>query len=153
MTVIDDPELQDGFESVWPLDLVATKVSEYIHRTALGTVFTFDDYGISGHPNHIAVHHGVRQAISFTENQPIRGYQLISSGAFQKFLGLFDATFTETTGVAAVYAGGPAVGAIWAAMWAHRSQFVWFRVLFLLFSRYSYVNTYSLLKSLPPDAK
>ncbi len=26
------------------------------------------------------------------------------------------------------------------SMWLHRSQFVWFRTLFVLFSRYTYVN-------------
>lgn len=151
VTVIDDPELQDGFESMWPLKLVASKVSEYIRRTAVRIVITFDNYGVSGHPNHIAVHHGVRRAISLPKHRAIRGYQLISSGVNQKFLGLFDATFTEPAGTIAVHASGPAVQAIWAAMWAHWSQFVWFRVLFLLFSRYSYVNTYSMIEALPAN--
>ncbi len=32
---------------------------------------------------------------------------------------------------------------VWQAMSSHSSQFVWYRRLFIIFSRYSYVNTFS----------
>jgi hypothetical protein len=32
---------------------------------------------------------------------------------------------------------------VWRAMKAHYSQFVWYRKLFVMFSRYSYVNDWT----------
>lgn len=40
--------------------LVAKIVSGAVARLQIQTVVTFDDYGVSGHPNHIAASHGCR---------------------------------------------------------------------------------------------
>ena len=60
-------------------------------------------------------------------------------------------TPTERHGLSAVlpacslphcFAGGTRCGGLQAGMRAHWSQYVWFRKLFIVFSRYVYVNTY-----------
>lgn len=37
----------------------------------------------------------------------------------------------------------------WRAMWAHRSQLVWFRYLYMLFSRYVLINTLKRIHAQP----
>ena len=69
--VIDDPDLQDGMQSHWDTQKVADTVSKYLRtkqgETEINFIVTFDEKGISSHPNHIAVHKGVARA--FEEKQ------------------------------------------------------------------------------------
>ena len=139
-------------------------------------LITFDGYGVSGHPNHRAVSAGVAVALrsrKLTCVRPVSLYILVSTGAiaaqvgtvsglerhataqdstamWRKFLGPVDiplsiAGVMRCRRASCYIGGGPSVA--WLAMKAHQSQFVWYRRLYVLFSRYVYVNT--LLKS--PD--
>eukprot|EP00729_Bicosta_minor_P012013 gene12013-827_t len=61
----------------------------------------------------------------------VRGYSLRTTSVCKKYLGVIDAACTPED-----------IEAIWFAMVAHASQLVWFRRLYLWFSRYVYVNTF-----------
>ena len=58
--LIDHPELQDGPKESWSHSLIAQLLQEHQKEGRYGTFITFDDRGVSGHPNHISVHYGVR---------------------------------------------------------------------------------------------
>lgn len=130
-------------------------------------MFTFDDYGISGHANHIAVHHGVKQAIfeqhrrceavtstssDTREESPaapvkVRGWALESTSILRKYIGVFDALVSSWTLGGTVDDESTFVFLCkpwwnYQAMALHHSQFVWYRRLFVLFSRYTFVNTF-----------
>ena len=69
-TIIDDPDLQDGMDVKWGPDLVAEQIMKYLtaksrqgKENEINTIVTFDEHGISYHPNHIAVHDGVCKVI------------------------------------------------------------------------------------------
>lgn len=128
-------------------------------------MFTFDDYGVSGHPNHIAVHRGVKLAIqeqharcdaaaavAGTAATKVRGWGLESTSLARKYIGVADAavsTWTLGDSGAFVFLFRPWWN--YAAMALHRSQFVWYRRLFVVFSRYTFVNTFQPIVAVEGD--
>ena len=69
-----------------------------------------------------------------------------STPLFRKFLGPLDVLWSALScllrrrAICCVHSG-PQLG--WRAMQAHHSQFVWWRRLYVVFSRYMYLNTLS----------
>jgi LmbE family N-acetylglucosaminyl deacetylase len=121
-------------------------------------VVTFDNEGISGHCNHIAVHDGV--ALFTEQSTSIPCYQLRTVPIWRKFISVLDVFPTifliATTFVWKRITGRPTNFSRWpaqmlllnanpalsdAAMKAHASQYLWFRKLFVYFSRYGFLNT------------
>lgn len=133
--IIDDEKLQDGFKNKWDSKMIQNYVNIFVEKNKLDVLITFDDYGISGHPNHIDISNGV-------ENYEI--YHLQSCSIYRKYIGILDFfiwlvydpnddnSFTFFT---------PNFWDCYEAMKLHYSQWVWFRKLSVIFSRYSYVNT------------
>ncbi len=132
-------------------------------------ILTFDDRGVSGHSDHAAVHRGVAlllrtRAPTISRSSsgggsgsrsggPLDAYALVTTGMLRKYSGMLDMPWSLATSY------GPPLGAFfssfsarvaWAAMAAHRSQFVWYRRLFVIFSRYAYVNTFKRMPVPPP---
>ncbi|KPA77421.1 N-acetylglucosaminyl-phosphatidylinositol deacetylase [Leptomonas pyrrhocoris] len=145
--VVDRSELQDGMRNAWSTTVIRKEIESYMQKAGnISTIVTFDKYGISGHPNHVAVHNGVRD---LKESMPpgIIYLQLRTRNLLMKYIGplaafsytTFAATYVSRTNFAALI--HPA--SFWASMAAmqrHASQLVWFRYLFVLFSSYTYVN-------------
>jgi N-acetylglucosaminylphosphatidylinositol deacetylase len=144
-------------------------------------ILTFDAQGVSGHPNHIAVHRAMHAFARSTRAYATRKdglpselvwYELQTVPRLQKFSGLIDVLLSEVSMPPPLktvhrppqpptehkprrgdyYDDGVSIPdhvlvarfEPWlnhAAMVAHWSQFVWFRRLFVLFSRYTFVNT------------
>lgn len=62
--IIDDEELRDGPLNRWNEDRIAGIVKAYVDEQGVETVITFDEGGVSAHPNHIAVFHGVARFLA-----------------------------------------------------------------------------------------
>jgi N-acetylglucosaminylphosphatidylinositol deacetylase len=158
VTVVNHPGLCDGMNTHWSPMLVSDIVVAHINTIKPDTVVTFDDFGVSGHCNHVHTHQGCLLAMSQLqlerdtsssersrgkkEQQPIRGYVLQSTSLYRKFLGPFDILFS-LWGSEEELAVNLNLCRLFGAMAAHKSQLVWFRLLFLLFSRFSFINTFS----------
>ena len=158
---IDDPQLQDGPANAWPPAKVAALVHAHLHALGVSRVVTFDGHGVSGHPNHVAVHAGVRLLASSSSpawrlEAPLAIYELESTGLLRKHLSVWDVLLSLLiTVVRAVWCvrastlDGPhacccVTARPWrchAAMRAHATQYVWYRKLYVLTSRYACVNT------------
>lgn len=157
VTVIENSSLRDGFESIWPAEII----SDIVLRTYLvlfpDTIITFDKYGVSGHPNHIATHKGVFDAVKSIHKKntsDVKLYELNSTNIIRKFIGVFDiflsfillsirdscCHFNRSNDVIVVCNFNAAE--TYLAMSEHASQFVWYRKLFVIFSSYTYVNTF-----------
>lgn len=141
ITCIDDNRLQDGPAHLWKKEVVAEYVSEYVQKHLIDTIVTFDDRGVSGHANHIAVSLGVRY---YTEKFPApKAYYLKSFPIFIKYLGPLPLFLWMI-----IYLWSPDSQLHWqytpylsfASTAAHVSQFVWYRRLFCLFSCSAYFN-------------
>ncbi len=188
VAVVDRPDLQDGLAARWDAGAVAALVREFARRHAVDVVVTFDDRGVSGHPNHVAVWRGVAAVAAgggeaaaeagggAGAGSALPAYALETVPVYRKFLGILDVPISVAVHAAATGGGGgggggrragagagaaaaPAAGG-WPArvlvvggaasaatahraMQAHASQYVWFRRLFVVFSRYTVVNSFT----------
>ncbi|KAJ2127753.1 hypothetical protein GGH17_004621, partial [Coemansia sp. RSA 788] len=115
------------------------------------TVFTFDKQGVSGHPNHIAAYMGVKHMAVTSQRlkfHPVNVYVLESVGLVRKYSSIIDTVFSLGSVLAAgdslmFVADVQAYSMGVQAMALHESQMMWFRKLYLAFSRYMFINTYS----------
>lgn len=69
----------------------------------------------------------------------IKFYELISVNIIRKYIGIFDIIVPEEVSYLTFL--NLNIFLNWNAMQTHYSQFVWFRKLFVFFSRYGYINT------------
>ncbi|KAJ3258167.1 hypothetical protein HK103_003985 [Boothiomyces macroporosus] len=138
----DDPELQDGMQIDWKADAVLKHFNKYVSEHNISTVITFDHLGISGHINHRKIHTALKLA---KISQKL--YSLHTIPVIPKFSFLISALLTKAE---QLFAPKPNSLYFFAsmneylqgrkAMYAHDSQLVWFRHLYLLSSSYMLVN-------------
>lgn len=156
VNVVDHPSLQDGFSCQWDQSLIVKLLRQAVADHNIQIILTFDSYGISGHPNHRAVHSGVR-AFLFEEgntinskegsaDEVIQGWELASTNMLRKYSGPFELCALVLKRISIDeeklhYLFNPSPRTSIVAMSQHRSQWVWYRRLFVLFSRYTYINT------------
>jgi N-acetylglucosaminylphosphatidylinositol deacetylase len=136
--VVDDMQLKDG-PILWDPNAVKQTVENYLAKhLQIGAIFTFDNYGVSGHPNHISVYRGIKLISS------IPRYSLESVPIWRKYLPVLDFIMTlalsDERSLVALNLDDP--GLSLSTMKLYASQNVWFRKLFSIFSRYSYINTF-----------
>ncbi|KAI9158969.1 N-acetylglucosaminyl-phosphatidylinositol de-N-acetylase [Paramyrothecium foliicola] len=135
----------------------------------IDVIITFDAQGVSSHPNHISLYHGARAFIAALGRDspdfpsPVDLYTLSSVGLARKYTSVADvvATLASSWGIGRADDAHPAglvflnqltgeganLRTAWKAMTeAHKSQMVWFRYLWLGFSRYMLINDLRLEK-------
>jgi len=185
--LVNDSRLSDGPGRYWPPEVVASVVDSFVTTYRIDVVVTFDDGGVSGHPNHCAISAGMRyllnQRIHSRQSRvsekpgalpllhqppiaPIECMVLETTTFARKYIGLLDLVLSwildlllhthlcdkelasemlqnRVSGVVPtlVVSGPIDVLTSMFAMLAHRSQLVWYRLLFVLFARYTYFNT------------
>jgi N-acetylglucosaminylphosphatidylinositol deacetylase len=147
--IIDHDELRDGMDQVWSSHLIADLLIQNIEISNDPVIITFDELGVSYHPNHIATHRGVVLALSRLRSTVaveakatlVQGYKLQSTNVFRKFLGVFDLVFTFSSSSDAIIVTLMHFCLIWRAMCAHLSQLMWYRIFFIICSRFTYMNT------------
>ncbi|KAL9685726.1 hypothetical protein QQ045_023177 [Rhodiola kirilowii] len=142
--VLDNSNLQDGFGRVWDHNLLANIIEEEVASANIDSIITFDSHGISGHCNHRDVHHGVR--LLQVSPRKIEAWELLSTNILRKYIGPIDIWFSIIFGMCfpsgqlyCLINGNPSKS--FQAMAQHRSQWIWFRKLFVCFSSYTYVNS------------
>jgi N-acetylglucosaminylphosphatidylinositol deacetylase len=185
VAVLDVAQLRDGPANEWASDAVARHVRAYLQQHSIQRVLTFDAHGISGHPNHTAIHRGVQLLIDEMAMQQggafcVRAYALRTTWLLRRFSSWLDflpavlavlvrlaccnlqawaanrqshprvdraPPVQHVRSKAAAYLSAPACCVSvqpWRchlAMRAHASQYVWYRRIYMLFSRYIFVNT------------
>lgn len=138
--IIDDPRLSDG--SSWDGNVILELVGPIITNEKVKNVITFDDYGTSGHSNHRSTH----RAMKLLPNN-IKVYYLESVSIFRKYLAVIDVLITVllysiNPGQTLIHlASVTETTTIMTALSKHSSQMVWFRKLYMMFSRYMIINT------------
>ncbi|CAG7865887.1 unnamed protein product [Brassica rapa] len=140
LTIVDHPNLQDGFGQVWSHDLLEEIISEEVTSHDIHTIITFDNYGVSGHCNH----RGVVKFLQTNSERNIKAWELVSLNIIRKYCGPIDIWLS----ILSAKRHGSKVSIIneqplksYEAMAQHLSQWVWFRKLFVSFSSYTYTNT------------
>jgi N-acetylglucosaminylphosphatidylinositol deacetylase len=136
-------------------------------RATIDVLITFDEGGVSGHPNHIALHAGARRFIANIMRGyagwkcPVMLYTLPTVNIVRKYSFVGDAVVTMAVGVVEKLLGGDSgkgkagaegervlfvndLSKYWKARDAmvrgHESQMVWFRWGWISLGRYMVVN-------------
>jgi len=168
--VLDHPEMKDNITQHWDAKVVSDVLRPYIQEHEITTILTFDRWGISSHPNHQSLPRGVAHylnaSLPWTSKTP-RLFTLVSVPVVHKYIGptsallarwdltiqsLFDWGSAILAGgrpekphqsqprLAVFVSGFKEYRAALRAMMQHHSQLVWFRWLYVAFSRYMWVN-------------
>ncbi|EEH40465.1 N-acetylglucosaminyl-phosphatidylinositol de-N-acetylase [Paracoccidioides lutzii Pb01] len=185
--VVDDPSrFPDSMTTTWSASDIATllasafapelssttngssKSTKKPPNATIDILITFDQSGVSNHPNHRSLYHGAR---TFLQNLmkdksgytcPVTLYTLTSTNILRKYIGVLDAPFSMVHGlVGAVFdrkrssstakdkqpkrllfvsSIGDWLAAVKAMVRAHKSQMVWFRWGWVSIGRYMVVN-------------
>lgn len=140
--VVNDSKLKDGFKEAWPEETIAAHVEASVRRLDANVVLTFDAKGVSGHPNHVAAYRGVRRWAAAAQkiSASPETWALVTVNPLRKFL-TFGDVFASFALESHVLVAATSAMEVRRAMSLHRSQWVWYRKLFVLFSRYAYVNS------------
>ncbi|KAH8551663.1 LmbE-like protein [Umbelopsis sp. PMI_123] len=148
--IVDHPELPDSMKIEWNASLVSSTLQEYVTKHDIQIIITFDNYGVSGHTNHKAAYRGALHYITNSDNRVVSLYKLPSVSLLRKYIGLGDLPLAVLSGrmvksstakTNLLFVSSPGQYLIThKAMRQHSSQLVWFRWLYVIFSRYMMVN-------------
>lgn len=145
--IIDNRDFPDDPGVQWDTEHVASVLLQHIEVNGINLVVTFDAGGVSGHSNHIALYAAVRALHS--EGKLPKGCSVLtlqSVNVLRKYISLLDLPLSRlhTQDVLFVL-NSKEVAQAKRAMSCHRSQLLWFRRLYILFSRYMRINSLSFL--------
>lgn len=135
----DDPKVE------WRAGLVASIILRTVETLDIDTIITFDKKGVSGHKNHTSIY----RAMSLLKSRnslpsTCRVYLLESVSILRKYTFYADLLLSVLFRNSYLYVcSRKEHKLIVSAMSKHVTQYVWYRKLFMLFSRYAYVNTLS----------
>jgi N-acetylglucosaminylphosphatidylinositol deacetylase len=140
--IIDDQiNLKDDQSVSWSSDAILGHVKQSIRQWNISTLISFDQYGISGHRNHSAIYYAL---LKLPQTGQIHFLSLQSLPIYQKYFTLFELlrVYFMSNSIRSKTFILPIKDSLipHKAMFEHRSQLVWFRYLYLLFSRYIWIN-------------
>ena len=152
---VDEKErLKDGFNETWGPEIVKEIVIEYILKVKPDKIITFDEFGVSYHPNHIAVNKGIvsnKEDFEKALNHTIDIKQLNTGLWISKYLGVLNLFYQFIVNLFSVekkknFYVIPIEHFINAthfqSFFKHKSQNIWYRYLYLVFSKFQYYNIY-----------
>ncbi|KNE59824.1 hypothetical protein AMAG_05280 [Allomyces macrogynus ATCC 38327] len=151
---VDAPQLQDGMRNVWSAREIRRHVRETVQEHGITQIITFDESGVSGHPNHIAVASALL-AWTATPVWQLRSVPLVHKYAGQAVPRRLLRALSATQGPGRLAIGdGIGVGQdrwivvardaqahrVQMAMQCHATQLVWFRWLYVRCAYYMWAN-------------
>jgi N-acetylglucosaminylphosphatidylinositol deacetylase len=149
--ILNEPEkLPDSPNIAWDLNLCRKLILNYINNNSIDFIITFDENGVSGHANHCAISNLISDMRSKNELQSIDIFKLRTLNVFRKYLFVLDLipslidlclikAISENTYLMALNSFSD-YACSFKAMLKHRSQLMWFRWLYLISSRYMFIN-------------
>ncbi|KAI1730694.1 glcNAc-PI de-N-acetylase domain-containing protein [Ditylenchus destructor] len=161
---LDDDGYADGFHEIWDIERLTMLVSSHVHQLKCHYIVTFDRSGVSGHPNHIdcfnAAHLLMQRHSGESDAKDFQYPQILvleSVFLIRKYISWLDLILTylltwiscsmfnqNNSHTKFICVANPL--RVFQAMRQHKSQLIWFRYLYLLFSRYVTVNSLKLLR-------
>lgn len=165
----------DGPEHAWDIQETMNRIDAFVLKWNLDVIMTFDQYGISKHPNHVALYRAVTLYVNQTFHyRHVLCFSLQTTNIIMKYTGLlslllyptaslimtfyyyFKRSYSSTNGDSLTnypypmftFVANPFdyIMKIWPAMRKHKSQLVWFRYLYMLSSMYLFQNSFILIE-------
>ncbi|CAH2986239.1 unnamed protein product [Chilo suppressalis] len=140
--LITDTRLQDDPKLHWPVSVIAKLIQHDLEALEIDTLVIFDRGGVSSHANHSAIFYAV--AYMFVEKlMPKRCsvYTLDSVNILRKYISFLDIPLSFVLSSKRYFLRWTESRRVVRAMKHHHSQMVWFRYLYVIFSRYMVINT------------
>ncbi|XP_015907264.2 N-acetylglucosaminyl-phosphatidylinositol de-N-acetylase isoform X1 [Parasteatoda tepidariorum] len=146
LTIIEHSQLPDNPKRKWNQIKVGKIILKYSFKLSANVIISFDEGGVSGHSNHIAICEGLKY-LNAESLIPIDCdvYLLKSVSILQKYFAFLFALLNYLQDEFCVISSYQDVKITWKCMKIHCSQYVWFRRLYITFSRYVYINTFKKL--------
>ncbi|XP_014682001.1 PREDICTED: N-acetylglucosaminyl-phosphatidylinositol de-N-acetylase-like [Priapulus caudatus] len=147
VTVLNDKNLLDNASLDWEPAEVEKHIVKALRNTQADIIISFDGYGVSGHSNHRAIHRTLSKMLKAGHlhkgkaGSQVHAFMLESVAIYRKYCGFFDATVSMFLSPYTVISTPTGYITALRAMVQHWSQLVWFRMLYVAFSRYMMVNT------------
>ncbi len=142
IAVVESDALQDNSDIYWDPAAVSKCILHLVKKVNAHILITFDEGGVSGHRNHVSCYRAIKKMVNERKlPDQVKPYSLDSVFILRKYVSLLDLPFCVLT-ASKLYIATP--NDMWRAqraMRAHASQYVWFRILYCMFSRYMFVNT------------
>ena len=143
VTIIDNRDFPDNPAVRWDPGRVADVLLRHIELNGIDLVVTFDAGGVSGHSNHVALYAAARTLCA--EGKLPKGCKVLalqSVNRLRKYISLLDLPCSLLLARDALFVlTRQEVAQAQKAMSRHRSQLLWFRRLYVLFSRYLRINS------------
>jgi len=145
--IIDDQiYLKDDQSISWSSDAILGHVKQSIRQWNISTIISFDQYGVSGHRNHSSIYYAL---LKLSQTSQIHFLSLQSVPIYRKYFTLIELIriyfMKESINIKTFILPVNDSLTPHRAMFEHRSQLVWFRYLYLLFSRYIWINDFRLI--------
>ena len=146
--LIDEPSLQDGPSNNWDYTVITDIVLKLVETKQIRNILTFDDYGVSGHRNHCDIAKALYSSRSKLSHVNILFLESIS--IFRKYLGIFDLLYALLSSKNTIAFTSTPRGLLKThyAMFSHHTQYTWYRMLYILYSRYVYINQFILISQI-----
>lgn len=144
LQIVIDDKLPDHPRKVWPTDRIKKYILQSVEKLHSKTIISFDSQGVSGHLNHCQVYSALAES---TFKPCVKIYLLKTCNILTKY-------FVPLAFLLAIGSSNALVFTVpftstfipHKAMFQHRSQLLWFRYLYILFSAYMYTNLFVPLK-------
>lgn len=158
VTCVEHIDLPDSMSKLWPAPIISSVMIKTLSSTpGVDTLITFDESGVSNHPNHISLLEGAREYIrSVPHPHPLLLYTLSSVNLPRKYASIFDGitTLLQRWMVRGEGWGGEGApnNVLFVNGWeeyrraqramvhGHESQMRWFRWGWIVLSRYLVIN-------------
>ena len=143
--------LPDHPGRTWSDALLAELVLHHMVSLDIDTVVSFDHRGVSYHRNHRSCFYGMVRLLRERLVPPeCSVYYVPTVNRLRKYSSFLDVPLTLLTSDVTCLVSLDEWSRIQHAMGQHRSQLVWFRFLYMLFSRYVFINSLERLEVPPP---
>ncbi|XP_043910456.1 N-acetylglucosaminyl-phosphatidylinositol de-N-acetylase [Protopterus annectens] len=147
VTIIEHRDLPDDPAVEWNKDVLSSLILKHIETNDINVVVTFDEGGVSAHTNHVALYRSLRSLHSagkLPEGCCVLTLETIN--ILRKYISFFDLPLSWLHSEEIFFALTlKEYIKVKNAMKCHKSQLLWFRHLYLLFSRYMFINTLHLM--------
>ncbi|XP_075710495.1 N-acetylglucosaminyl-phosphatidylinositol de-N-acetylase isoform X1 [Rhinoderma darwinii] len=155
VTLIDHSDLPDSPTVKWDEHLLSSLVLNHIQEKNIDLVITFDEGGVSGHSNHVALYRAIRSLHNSGKLPAGCSVLLLESvNILRKYLSVLDLPLSWFCGPDVLFiSSGGQYSQAKEAMLHHQSQLLWFRHIYLFFSRYMMINSLNFLHDKKTEKK
>uniref|UniRef100_A0A0N5B776 N-acetylglucosaminylphosphatidylinositol deacetylase n=1 Tax=Strongyloides papillosus TaxID=174720 RepID=A0A0N5B776_STREA len=140
--VMDLTNYKDG-PKMWEKEKLSKHILNHVEKLDINIVLTFDEYGVSGHNNHIGCFNSIQYLYSngFLPTD-VEVFVLESVSILRKYISFCDLIISRFRSRYIYISNFTNVLSAYSAMREHKTQLIWFRYLYMIFSRYIFINTF-----------